>query len=444
MKPDLDYDGFIGTLPGCWQFDRLKDMVLLRNDKTDEASADEDYLELEDLESGTGKIIRRRNTLDTISAVTLFQKGDVLFGKLRPYLEKYYQAEFDGKCTGEILAFKPERIASRFLFYCIAAPWFIELSKMLAYGAKMPRVNWPTQIALFNLPLPPPPEQKRIAAYLDASCAAIDAAVAAKRRQLETLDALRKSTIQRVVTRGLHDKVSLKSTGNPWIKLVPKDWQVKALKRLAFLQTGLTLGKQYEGALIERPYLRVGNVQDGHLDLQNVTTIEVPEAVAAGVELKNNDVLMTEGGDLDKLGRGYLWEGQIPGCLHQNHIFAVRCIRHLLSPRFLTYLTSSKYGRDYFEATGKRTTNLASTNATKVRAFPIPLPPLPEQERLVAFLDEKLDDLTSTNRILDKQITTLLAYRKSLIHECVTGKRRITDEDVVRVRKNAPRVERPG
>lgn len=190
-----DYNNFRAALPIDWNFDRLKDIVSLRNEKTDEVNAEEDYLELEDLESGTGRILGCRNTLDTISAVTLFRKGDVLFGKLRPYLEKYYLAEFHGKCTGEILAFKPERIAGRFLFYCIASPWFIEKSNMLAYGAKMPRVNWPTQLALFDIPLPPIIEQERIAAFLDASCAALDAAVAAKRRQIENLDRLKKSIL---------------------------------------------------------------------------------------------------------------------------------------------------------------------------------------------------------------------------------------------------------
>lgn len=82
------HDSFLDTLPGGWAFDRLKDVVALRNEKTDEATTDEDYLELEDLESGTGRILNRRNTLEVESAVTLFKKGDVLFGKLRPYLEK--------------------------------------------------------------------------------------------------------------------------------------------------------------------------------------------------------------------------------------------------------------------------------------------------------------------------------------------------------------------
>ena len=326
-------------------------------------------------------------------------------------------------------------IASPFLFYCIASPWFIEQTSMLAYGAKMPRMNWPTQLALFNIPLPPIVKQERIAAFLDASCVAIDAAVAAKRRQLETLEAVQKSIIQRVVTLGIDESAKLRQTGNIWIERVPVGWDLVCLKRVSEIQTGLTLGKVYDGSLIERPYLRVANVQDGHLNLEDVTTIEVPVEVAGRVELKAKDVLMTEGGDLDKLGRGTLWNGEIKGCLHQNHIFAIRCFLHKLFPKFLTYLTSFQYGRDYFEATGKRTTNLASTNSTKVGAFPIPLPPLSEQQRLVDFLDDRINQFSSLNQLLTDQIHVLLSYRKSLIHECVIGQRRITEADVARVRK---------
>jgi len=286
------------------------------------------------------------------------------------------------------------------------------------------------------IPLPSLPEQERIAAYLDASCTALDSAVAAKRRQLETLEALRSDVIQRVVTRGISENLELKKTGNFWMEEVPFSWDLVCLKRVSKIQTGLTLGKEYEGRLIERPYLRVANVQDGHLALEDVTTIEVPVEVAKRVELQVDDVLMTEGGDLDKLARGYLWNGEISGCLHQNHIFAVRCHRHKLLPKFLTYLTASRYGRDYFESTGKRTTNLASTNATKVGAFPLPLPSVKEQAQLVEYLEEQLDGLRSLANNLQQQISTLLAYRKSLIHECVTGQRRVTEADMARLKND--------
>jgi type I restriction enzyme S subunit len=283
---------------------------------------------------------------------------------------------------------------------------------------KLARVPWPNV---------PSADQQRIAAYLDASCAAIDAAVAAKRRQLKILDSIRKSIIQQAVTRGLGKNPTLRKTDNLWIEELPEKWRLVALKRLCEIHTGLTLGKTYEGALIERPYLRVANVQDGHVDLSDITTIEVPASVARGVELRSDDVLMTEGGDLDKLGRGTIWDGQIPGCLHQNHIFSIRCFRHKLLSNFLAYLTGSQYGRDYFEATGKRTTNLASTNSTKVGLFPIPLPSLEEQEGICAFLDDKLSGVKRITNGIEAQIATLTAYRKSLIHECVTGQRRITE-----------------
>jgi len=127
--------------------------------------------------------------------------------------------------------------------------------------------------------------------------------------------------------------------------------------------------------------------------------------------------------------------GEIEGCRHQNHIFAVRCFRHKLLPEFLTYVTAATYGRDYFEATGKSTTNLASTNATKVGAFPIPLSLITEQEVICTYLDAKLSEMKSIVPGIEGQIATLVAYRKSLIHECVTGQRRVTEADLARVRR---------
>jgi type I restriction enzyme S subunit len=324
------------------------------------------------------------------------------------------------------------KVDGQFLYYATFNPVYRAYAAENMVGAAGQKPVSSRFLKDTRLFLPPLPEQQRIAAYLDASCAAIDAAVSAKRRQLEALDALRKSIIQRAVTRGLAARTVLESTGNAWMQEIPRGWKLVCLKRIAEIRGGLTLGKIYEGALIERPYLRVGNVQDGHLDLADVSMIELPENVAAGVELRPDDVLMTEGGDLDKLGRGHVWQGEIPGCLHQNHIFAVRCFRHKLKPMFLAHVTAAKYGRDYFEATGKKTTNLACTNATKVGEFPIPLPSLAEQEAICAYLDEKLGEQKALTNSIETQIATLTGYRKSLIHECVTGQRRITAADVRR------------
>jgi type I restriction enzyme, S subunit len=373
------------------------------------------------------------------TGLTLVETGDVLFAKITPCMENGKGAVVPQMPTRyafgstEFHVLRPsKRIDGRFLYYATFNPVFRAYAAENMSGAAGQKRVSSRFLKDTRLFLPSLPEQQRIAAYLHASCAVIDAAVRAKRRQLQILDDLRKSTISRVVTRGVADEPTLEETGNDWMPRAPRGWSVVCLKRICEIQTGLTLGKEYEGPLIERPYLRVANVQEGYLDLKDVSTIEVPAKVAARVELRAYDVLMTEGGDLDKLGRGYLWDGQIHGCLHQNHIFAVRCFRHKLLPRFLTYLTAAQYGRDYFEATGKRTTNLACTNATKVGEFPVPLPLIDEQARLVEFLDSRLGQLQDAQRMLESQIATLTTYRRSLVHECVTGQRRITEADLNR------------
>ena len=384
----------------------------------------------------------REDGASIASNKTLLHGGEILFSKLNCHKPRVWLVTDDNNikvASTEFIALSewhPRAVNKTFIQYLLGCCGFtdyiacFQTSVTNSHRRIKPEYLWRTPI-----PLPSLPEQERIAAYLDESCAAIDAAVTAKRRQLAALDDVRKSTIQRVVTRGLDDDPNLVGTGNAWMSEIPNGWNLIALKRVCEIQTGLTLGKEYEGPLIERPYLRVANVQDGHLDLAEITTIEVPAVVAERVELRSEDVLMTEGKDLDKLGRGTLWSGEIPNCLHQNHIFAVRCFKHKLLPKFLAYLTASQYGRDYFEATGKRTTNLASTNSTKVGMFPIPLPKPAEQEKLVEYLDEQIRRIRSVQSIHEQQVETLLAYRKSLIHECVTGQRRVTEGDVALVRR---------
>ena len=131
---------------------------------------------------------------------------------------------------------------------------------------------------------------------------------------------------------------------------------------------------------------------------------------------------MTEGGDIDKLGRGCVWHDEIPGCLHQNHIFAVRCRPKVFHPELLVGLMASQHGRTYFQLTAKQTTNLASTNSSTLRAFPIFLPPFREQLAIVSFLDQATADLDVAVSSTQRQIDLLSEYRTRLISDVVTGK----------------------
>ena len=431
----------MSSVPTGWTSDRLKDVTAI-NAAALSAGTDPDYefdyLEISNVDHHgivDPNAIERLRFEDAPSrARRRVAAGSTAISSVRPNLQAvafFPDVPASLVCsTGfNVVEPQPSRLSPQFAYYHLISENARQYFEAAATGVGYPAVG-DKEFNAIVVPLPPLIEQQRIAMYLDASCAAIDAAVAAKRMQIDSLDALRKAIVQRAVTRSISDRVILEPTGNAWMENIPRGWGLVCLKRIAEIQGGLTLGKHYEGALIERPYLRVGNVQDGHLDLADVSVIELPASVAAGVELRPDDVLMTEGGDLDKLGRGHLWNGEIAGCLHQNHIFAVRCFRHKLTPMFLAHVTASQYGRDYFEATGKQTTNLACTNATKVGEFPIPLPPLLEQEAICAHLNAKLGEVKRIVAGIQAQITILTAYRKSLIHECVTGQRRVTEVDV--------------
>lgn len=176
------------------------------------------------------------------------------------------------------------------------------------------------------------------------------------------------------------------ATQAPLIATVP-------LSAVAEVRTGLAKGKSGLTNPIELPYLRVANVQDGHIDLTQVKRISVESKSVSRYSLQAGDVLLTEGGDIDKLGRGAVWAGQIAPCLHQNHVFVVRPAKEVLDSYYLAAVAASDYGRRYFLSCAKRTTNLASINSTQLKAFPVPLRPLPEQQKIAAILsavDEKL------------------------------------------------------
>jgi type I restriction enzyme S subunit len=273
------------------------------------------------------------------------------------------------------------------------------------------------------VPLPPLPEQGAIVRFLDHADQRIRRYILAKQKLIKLLEEQKQVIIHRAVTRGLDRNVRLKLSGVEWLGDVPEHWTLARLKDAAFIQTGFTLGKDYAGIVTEsRPYVRVANVQVGRLDLRHIKRIDVPLNEAKGATLRSGDVLMTEGGDIDKLGRGCVWRDEIPGCLHQNHVFAVRCREEVLLPEFLVGLMASQLGRAYFQLTAKQTTNLASTNSSTLRAFPILIPPIPEQQAILDAIAKETAILNAATDRAELEISLLREHRTRLIADVVTGK----------------------
>jgi type I restriction enzyme S subunit len=274
-------------------------------------------------------------------------------------------------------------------------------------GSAIPHLDQDLLLKLC-LAIPLYEEQCAIVRVLDS----VDTTIERTREAIECAGILDHSLLHELLDNGLIREEGKKTKR-------PSHWQIKRVDEVAEVGSGVTLGKDLSGfKYVELPYLRVANVQDGHLDLSDVKTVKVRLNEVERYRLEPGDVLMTEGGDIDKLGRGTIWEGQIPDCLHQNHIFRVRANRELLDPRFFAYVVESDIAKSYFMRVAKRTTNLASTNKTQVRAFRFPVPPVPEQKQIADIVSAA----KATLRGYIQKEEALNQLKRSLMHDLLTGK----------------------
>jgi len=233
---------------------------------------------------------------------------------------------------------------------------------------------------------------------------------------LDKADAIRRKRRESIrLTEDLLRSAFLEMFGDPVTN--PMGWPEAPLGQLADIASGVTKGKKYNGQpMVTLPYMRVANVHDGHLVLDDVKTITVSAADGQRYLLKTGDVLLTEGGDPDKLGRGAVWRDEIPGCIHQNHIFRVRPTGPVRA-EYLSAIVGSDRGKRYFLRAAKQTTGIATINQTQLRAFPVLLPPLAAQDEYLAAID-RLDGLLANQRKGLEQVGELFGC---LVHESFRG-----------------------
>ena len=351
----------------------LADLVL--DDKMRGNQDDDEVwnLNLDQIEPDSGRILEKiRVPPNKLGPSTYpFTAGTVLYSKLRPYLNKVVVADEDGVATTELVPLRcnPEKVLPSYLAYFLRSSEFLNFANTVVAGAKMPRMVM-SEFWRYPVPTPPLSEQRRIAAILDKA----DALRAKRREALTQLDRLAQS-------------IFVEMFGDPIEN--PKGWASDlTLGDVADIVSGVTKGRNLTGKTTrEVPYLAVSNVQDMRLSLDAVKVIEATEAEIVRYSLRNGDLLLTEGGDPDKLGRGTLWRSQLPECIHQNHVFRVRLKSNRLTPHYLNWLIGSQRGKQYFLKSAKQTTGIASINMTQLRGFPLLIPPLERQQKFDALLN---------------------------------------------------------
>lgn len=330
--------------------------------------ADLRYIGLESIEAHTGQFNdgELSKTPEAPQANSFrFGTEHVLYGKLRPYLNKVALADFEGKCSTEIIPLRPTpELDRRYLSYFLRSPLTVSRISEKTAGARMPRADMDFVLGL-EINLPSLVEQRGIVDILSRAEGIVRLRRVAEKKAAELIPAL-----------------FIDMFGDPAMN--PKGWPEHRLGDIAEVVSGVTKGRKFgDKQTVVVPYLRVANVQAGHIDLTELKTIEVLPRDVEQLALQRGDVVMTEGGDFDKLGRGALWEQDIPDCIHQNHVFRVRLNQSVTLPEFfVTYLLSGKT-REYFLRCAKRTTNLASINMTQLRGLPVVLPSIDVQHDFV-------------------------------------------------------------
>lgn len=351
-----------------WRFDQMAINVNVRIDKPSESGM-EHYVGLEHLDSDSLKI-RRWGTPDDVEATKLmFKKGDIIFGRRRAYQRKLGVAEFDGICSAHamVLRAKPDVVLPEFLPFFMQSDLFMKRAVEISVGSLSPTINWKT-MAVQEFALPPKKKQEFLLDLFTAASALTES----YREAATAIEVTRNAFLAAAFPEDPLNSDRPLNTAS-----------VRRLDELAEVRTGLALGKKHTSKeLASRPYLRVANVLDGALDLTDIKTVEVRSDELERYELRRGDVLMTEGGDFDKLGRGTVWQGEVDGCLHQNHVFSVRPDPSLLLSAYLAAIARSPYGKRYFLSCAKKTSNLASINKQQISSFPVLWASLSVQRRI--------------------------------------------------------------
>ena len=211
-------------------------------------------------------------------------------------------------------------------------------------------------------------------------------------------------------------------------------WPTESLGAICEIVSGITKDSKKQGDdYREVPYLRVANVQRLQLNLSEVKTIPAKESTIASYRLEPGDILLNEGGDRDKLGRGWIWQGQISECIHQNHVFRARIRNGKAIPKWIAYYANTNEARAYFLATGKQTTNLASISKKNLGALPVPLPPVDIQESIVAEIDTQLSRLDETITTLQGIQAKLKQARASVLKAAVEGRLVESEAELARI-----------
>lgn len=394
---------------------RVKDVVILRNEKTTDTSRR--YIGLENITSWDAQFVE--TTSETEGTNNIFYPNDILFGKLRPYLAKGYIPQYEGICSTEFFVMSCKRgVLPHYLLYVFLSHAIIDYVKNQVAGVKMPRTNW-NEFGNIKIVLPSLPDQQKIVSYLDEKTSAIDTQIDLLEKKKNAYTRLKKAVINRVVTRGLDEHVKLKDSGVEWIGMIPEHWEVKRIKDVASINVA------------SLPENTNNNYQFRYIDISNVSSegeISICEEMTFYEAPSRARRIIRKGDIIVSTVRTYLRSIAFIDFNATNFIastgFAVLSPINNVESKYLAY---SLRDCSIVNAICSQSTGVSypAIAASKLASVDVVLPPLSEQQSIAAYLDEKCAKIDAALANIDKQMDALKRLKRSLINEVITGQRTV-------------------
>lgn len=408
---------WIGNIPSDWSLKKIRYATTIRTE-TGKYTPDDIFIGLENVESSTGRLVETESEYEE-GTYDVFLYGDVLFSKLRPYLEKAFIADFDGFCTGEFVIFKGFEGDKRFLFYFLLSHGFIEIVDASTYGAKMPRASW-EYIKNLSMPLPCTDEQRTIATLLDDRCGKIEGIIADLEKQVEVLRQYKKALITETMTKGLDKSIPMKDSGIDWIGNMPAHWKLKRIKHGAgVIGSGTTPESgnidYYDGGI---PWIQSGDLYGRDVIIETEKTI-TPLAVRTYSALRqySNDFVVVA---MYGASVGNVAISKISAYVNQACCVLIPDINNDI--RYLYYWLTVCHDDLVRQSFGGGQPNISQQ---KIKNEHYIQAPLAEQQAIADFLDHKCAEVNSLVADKESSIAVMRQYKKSLIYEYVTGKKRV-------------------
>jgi type I restriction enzyme S subunit len=401
---------WLGEVPEHWEVLPLKRRARLLTEKTETT---ENPVALENIEGWTGRFVETESEFQGEGVA--FQRGDILFGKLRPYLAKVYLASSQGQAVGDFHVIHPDSLfRPKYLKFQLLTKEVIDLASGSTYGAKMPRASWDF-LGSLQLSIPPLNEQEVIATFLDRETAKIDALITEQQRLIELLQEKRQAVISHAVTKGLNPDAPMKDSGVEWLGEVPEHWGVGQLRR--FTRTVRTGRTPDESDFIDHdhsiPWFTPGSFNDATLTLEaakHVSNESVNEG-RANIFSKDAVLVVGIGATLGKVG--------IPGgkCSGNQQINAIESSGKLM-PRFLGLFLSA--AQEQMRISSNAST-LGIMNQQKTKELVVNCPPLMEQEQIIFHSEKGLGEMLEMSEQCQHVVELLQERRSALISAAVTG-----------------------